>query len=45
MDQRNLSEEQAYTLIKKTSMNMRKPMADVAQAIILAGGFFKGEKS
>jgi two-component system, response regulator PdtaR len=45
MEQRRISEEQAYTLIKKTSMNMRKPMADVAQAIILAGGFFKGEKS
>jgi len=45
MEQRRISEEQAYTLIKKTSMNLRKPMADVAQAIILAGGFFKGEKS
>lgn len=45
MEQRRISEEQAYTLIKKTSMNMRKPMADVAQAIILAGGFFKGAKS
>jgi response regulator NasT len=45
MEQRKLSEEQAYTLIKKTSMNMRKPMADVAQAIILAGGFFRGEKN
>jgi two-component system, response regulator PdtaR len=45
MERRKLSEEQAYTLIEKTSMNMRKPMADVAQAIILAGGFFKGEKN
>lgn len=45
MQQRHLSEDQAYTLIKKTSMNMRKPMVDVAKAIILAGGFFKGEKS
>lgn len=44
MEQRHLSEDQAYSLIKKTSMNLRKPMADVAQAIILAGGFFKGEK-
>lgn len=40
MSQRNLSEEQAYTLLKKTSMNVRKPMADIAQAIILAGGLF-----
>jgi AmiR/NasT family two-component response regulator len=45
MEQRRISEEQAYTLIKKTSMNLRKPMADVAQAIILAGDFFKGDKS
>ncbi len=44
MEQRRMTEEQAYSLIKKTSMNMRKPMADVAQAIILAGGFFKGDK-
>ena len=36
MEQRRLSEEQAYALIKKTSMNTRKPMADVAQAILLA---------
>ena len=45
MEQRKLTEEQAYSLMKKTSMNLRKPMADVAQAIILAGGFFKGEKN
>ena len=45
MEQRKLSEEQAYTLMKKTSMNLRKPMADVAQAIILAGGIFKGDKN
>jgi AmiR/NasT family two-component response regulator len=44
MSQRNLSEEQAYTLLKKTSMNVRKPMADIAQAIILAGGLFNFEK-
>ena len=44
MQQRHLSEDQAYTLMKKTSMNMRKPMAEVAQAVILAGGFFKGDK-
>lgn len=36
MEQRKLSEEQAYSLIKKASMNMRKPMSDVAQAILLA---------
>ena len=36
MDQRQLSEEQAYSLIKKASMNLRKPMAEVAQAILVA---------
>ena len=45
MEQRNLSEEQAYSLIKKTSMNMRKPMADVAEAIIVAGGLLSHKKS
>lgn len=44
MHQKNLSEEQAYTLLKRTSMNVRKPMADIAQAIILAGGLFNSEK-
>ena len=38
MEQRHLSEERAYALMKKASMNMRKPMADIAQAILLAGG-------
>jgi response regulator NasT len=45
MEQRRLSEEQAYSLIKKTSMNMRRPMAEVAQAIILAGGLLANDKS
>ena len=44
MEQRGLTEEQAYSLIKKASMNMRKPIADVAQAIILAGGLLTGKK-
>ena len=44
MSHRKLSEEQAYTLLKKTSMNVRKPMADIAQAIISAGGLFGFEK-
>ncbi len=44
MEQRRMTEEQAYTLIKKTSMNLRKPMDDIAQAIILAGGVFQGDK-
>jgi response regulator NasT len=44
MSHRNLSEEQAYTLLKKTSMNVRKPMADIAQAVISSGGLFEFEK-
>jgi response regulator NasT len=44
MEKRNLTEEQAYSLIKKASMNMRKPMADVAQAILLAGGLLSDKK-
>lgn len=45
MEQRKLTEEQAYTLMKKASMNLRKPMAEVARAIILAGGIWKDDKS
>jgi AmiR/NasT family two-component response regulator len=45
MDQRQLSEEQAYSLLKRASMNMRKPMVDVAQAILIAGGLLTDKKS
>ncbi len=45
MEQRHLSEERAYSLMKKASMNMRKPMADVAQAILLAGGILTESNS
>lgn len=45
MEQRGLTEEQAYSLIKKASMNMRKPMMDVAEAIVLAEGLLKTRKS
>ena len=41
MEQKALNEEQAYSLLKKASMNMRKPMVDVAEAIILTGGLLK----
>jgi response regulator NasT len=44
MRQKNQSEEEAYTLLKRTSMNVRKPMAEIAQAIISAGGLFDLEK-
>lgn len=36
MREQNLDEEQAYNLIRKTSMNKRVPMKEVAEAIILA---------
>jgi two-component system, response regulator PdtaR len=45
MEQRDLTEEQAYSLIKKASMNMRKSMMDVAEAIVLAEGLLKTRKS
>jgi ANTAR domain len=37
MEQKALTEEQAYSLIKKASMNMRKPMVDVALSDCLCG--------
>jgi AmiR/NasT family two-component response regulator len=45
MEQRKLAEPQAYALLKKASMNLRKPMADVAQAILLAGGLSNDKKN
>jgi len=36
MDTQNLSEAEAFRRIQKMSMNTRKPMKDVAEAIILA---------
>jgi response regulator NasT len=44
MKQRGISEEQAYSFIQKVSMNMRKPMADVAQAIVVARGVLQSKK-
>lgn len=38
MEQRALSEDQAYQLLKKSSMNLRKPMVEIAQAILLSRG-------
>ncbi|MFC1482628.1 GAF domain-containing protein [Candidatus Margulisiibacteriota bacterium] len=34
--EQSLSEEQAYNLLRKTSMNKRLPMKDIAEAIILS---------
>jgi response regulator NasT len=36
MDTQNLSEAEAFRKIQKMSMNIRKPMKEVAEAIILA---------
>ena len=36
MKSQGLSEPQAFSLIQKKSMDMRRPMAEIAQAIILA---------
>lgn len=36
MDERNMTEAEAFQRIQKLSMNYRKPMRDVAEAIILA---------
>ena len=44
MERRRLTEEQAYALLKKASMNMRKPMADVAQAILVSAEITDSKK-
>jgi response regulator NasT len=36
MDQHDLSESEAFRKIQKMSMNTRRPMKEVAEAIILA---------
>ncbi len=36
MKNRNLSEAEAFSLIQKRSMDLRKPMVDIAQAIVLS---------
>ncbi len=35
MKQQGISEAEAFSLIQKKSMNLRKPMAEIAQAIVL----------
>ena len=41
MKARNLSEEAAYVLLRKTAMNENKKIADVAQSVITAAELFK----
>jgi len=42
MKERKLSEEEAYNLLRKTSMDRRLPMKAVAEAVILASEMRKG---
>ncbi|MCP4653260.1 MAG: GAF domain-containing protein [Candidatus Omnitrophica bacterium] len=41
--ERGLSEDEAYNLIRKTSMNKRVPMKEIAEAIILSAEITKGK--
>ena len=41
MDQKGLSEAEAFRRIQKMSMNMRRPMKEIAQAIVITAD---GEK-
>jgi len=41
MTAKNLTEDEAYTLLRKTAMNENKKIADVAQSVILAAELFK----
>jgi response regulator NasT len=41
MKAKNLTEEQAYALMRKTAMNENKKIADVAQSVITAAELFK----
>ncbi len=41
MKMKNLSEEQAYALLRKTAMNENKKIAEVAQSVITAAELFK----
>jgi response regulator NasT len=41
MRAKNLTEEQAYTLMRKTAMNEKKKIVDIAQAVITAAEMLK----
>lgn len=44
MEREKLSEAEAFRRIQKASMDTRRPMAEVADAILLAGGLGRGHK-
>jgi response regulator NasT len=41
MKAKNFSEEEAYALLRKTAMNEKKKIAEVAQSVIIASEMFK----
>ena len=41
MKSRNISEEDAYALLRKTAMNEKKKIVDIAQSVITATELFK----
>jgi two-component system, response regulator / RNA-binding antiterminator len=41
MQAKNLSEEHAYALLRKTAMNEKRKIADVAQSVVTAAELFK----
>ena len=41
MEAKNLSEEQAYALLRKTAMNENRKIAEVAQSVVTAAELFK----
>jgi response regulator NasT len=44
MKRQSLSEPEAFSLIQKKSMDMRKPMVEIAEAVILSQEIAKGKK-
>lgn len=41
MKAKNLTEEEAYALLRKTAMNEKKKIAEIAQSVIMASEMFK----
>ena len=41
MKMKNLGEEEAYALLRKTAMNENRKIAEVAQSVITAAEMFK----
>ena len=41
MKRKNMSEEQAYALLRRTAMNENKKIAEIAQSVITASEMFK----